>query len=67
MQLALRLSKNPLSLFPVPWTIEIAQMLEIFSEDLRPEVRQAACADLEKLGIAAPVGRCQPGVGRTLH
>jgi len=40
------LRDNPAALFSKAWTDYITQMFEIYTEDTRPEVRQAACASL---------------------
>jgi hypothetical protein len=51
------LQNAPLSLFPSQWTDYMYQMLKIYAEDKRPEVRQAACEFLWRLSpdqTAAP-------------
>lgn len=40
------LLKNPSALFPKSWSDYISQMFMIYTEDIRPEVREKACASL---------------------
>jgi len=54
-----RLSKNPRSLFPEDWGDYMSQMFEIYAEDVRPEVRKAACADLHNLNSRKPTEQCR--------
>jgi hypothetical protein len=42
------LRRDPLSLFPA-WVDDISQKLECYTEDMRPQVRQAACESLGKM------------------
>jgi hypothetical protein len=53
-----RLQDDPFSLFPGPWTDYMFQMFEIYTEDMRPEVRKAACADLRSLAPQRTVSNC---------
>jgi hypothetical protein len=50
VRLSARLRHDPLSLFPSAWTDYIYQMLDIYAEDARPDVRQAACEWLRRFG-----------------
>ncbi len=43
-----RLRSNPFSLFPKPWTDYMSQVFDIYTEDVRPEVRKAACDSLRR-------------------
>jgi len=42
------LRRDPLSLFPA-WVDDISQRLEFYTEDMRPQVRRAACESLGKM------------------
>lgn len=57
--LALVLRKNPFYLFPAPWTDYMTQMFEIYAEDLRPEVREAACESLRRFAPQQAVKHCK--------
>ena len=52
------LQKDPLSLFPSHWTDYIYQMLKIYAEDSRPEVREAACEWLWRLSPEQTAAPC---------
>jgi len=43
------LRNDPLSLFPLPWVENISQRLELYTEDMRPGVRNAACTYLRRV------------------
>jgi hypothetical protein len=45
------LRHDPLALLPSPWVDNISQRLEIYADDMRPEVRNAAC---QYLSLAFP-------------
>ena len=54
------LLKNPSGLFPKSWSDYISQMFMIYTEDIRPEVRQRACASLRAFApnkAGEPCGR----------
>jgi hypothetical protein len=53
-----RLQNNPSSLFP-EWSGYIVQMFEIYTEDIRPEVRQAACAALRSVAPPEATKYCK--------
>ena len=52
------LQKDPSVLFPKACSDEITQMLAIYTEDVRPEVRQAACAALRGYSPPRAVSVC---------
>jgi hypothetical protein len=52
------LQNNPSSLFPEPRNY-IVQMFEIYTEDIRPEVRQAACRFLHSAAPAEALKYCR--------
>ena len=52
------LQNNPSSLFPEPRNY-IVQMFEIYTEDIRPEVRQAACGFLRTAAPAEALKYCR--------
>jgi len=54
-----RLQHNAFSLFPKPWTDYMSQEFEIYTEDVRPAVRKAACASLRNLAPLRAVERCR--------
>jgi hypothetical protein len=54
-----RLRDQPFFLFPKPWTDHMFQWFEILTEDVRPEVRKAACASLQSLAPRRAVERCR--------
>ena len=54
-----RLRHNVLSLFPTPWTDYMTQMFEIYAEDIRPEVREAACANLRNFAPQQAAEYCK--------
>lgn len=55
-----RLKANPFFLSPDSWTNYSFQMLEIFAEDVRPDVRKAACASLRNFAPTRAVASCAP-------
>jgi hypothetical protein len=59
MHLPERLRGNALSLFPRRWADYMSQMFEIYAEDVRPDVRQAACASLRSLASQPTDERCR--------
>ncbi len=54
-----RLQDDPSSLFPKPWSDYVWQMLAIYTEDTRPEVRRAACRALQKISPQPGPERCK--------
>jgi hypothetical protein len=54
-----RLRANPFFQSPQHWTDYSTQMLEIYSEDMRPEVRKAACASLRSFAPERAVEHCR--------
>jgi hypothetical protein len=60
VKLSERLKANPFFLSPDSWTESSFQMLEIFAEDMRPEVRKAACSSLRNLAPSRTVKSCGP-------
>jgi hypothetical protein len=54
-----RLRANPFFQSPQHWTDYSIQMLEIYSEDTRPEVRKAACASLRSFAPERATERCR--------
>jgi hypothetical protein len=54
-----RLRSNPFFLSPEPWTEYTLQMLEAFTDDMRPEVRKAACAYLRNVAPLRVVEACR--------
>lgn len=46
-----RLLENPFWMFPTPWTDNMVQWFELYTEDVRPEVRRTAC---DALRLVAP-------------
>lgn len=55
-----RLKANPFFMSPDSWTNYSFQMLEIFAEDTRPDVRKAACASLRNFAPTRAVASCTP-------
>ena len=53
-----QLQNNPSSLFPEPRNY-IVQMFEIYTEDIRPQVRQAACGFLRSAAPAEALKYCK--------
>jgi hypothetical protein len=53
------LRANPFFLSPQSWTDYSFQMLEILAEDMRPEVRKAACASLRSFARQRKVEICR--------
>lgn len=52
------LQNNPSSLFPEPRNY-IVQMFEIYTEDIRPDVRRAACATLRNIAPSEATKYCK--------
>jgi hypothetical protein len=53
------LLRNPSSLFPAHCDTYMSQMLEIYAEDMRPEVRKSACALLRSFWPRQDFGQCK--------
>jgi len=53
------LRSDPSYLFNKGWSDYIIEMFEIYTEDIRPEVRQAACAALRGFAPQRAVERCK--------
>ena len=51
------LQSNPL--IPTPWLDVMTQVFEIYTEDMRPEVRRSACASLRTLAPQKAVEHCR--------
>lgn len=58
VNLLLDLQKDPAVLFAKQWSDYITQMLAIYAEDVRPEVRQAACTALRGYSPPRAVAVC---------
>ncbi len=56
---SMQLRSAPLSVLPEPWTEYLPQMLEIYADDTRPEVRTAACASLKKFAPQHKIENCR--------
>ena len=54
-----QLRSAPLSLLPEPWMDYVPQMLEIYADDERPEVRKVACASLRSLAPQQTLENCR--------
>jgi hypothetical protein len=54
-----QLRTYPFSLFPTSWTDYMIQMFDIYAEDMRPEVRKAACASLRSFAPHQTVEPCK--------
>jgi len=54
-----RLRNNPLSILPVQSGNYMLQMLDIYAQDVRPEVRRAACTSLRNLAPQRSVASCK--------
>jgi hypothetical protein len=53
---------EPSRMIPWPWNeylAEMPDMLEIYTDDVRPAVRAAACADLKNFAPERKVANCQ--------
>jgi len=50
---------DPYSLFSKHWTTYMSQMFEIYTEDVRPEVRQSACTLLRGISPEQVPGHCK--------
>jgi hypothetical protein len=53
------LQKTPSALLPERWNEYLLEMLEIYSDDARPAVRAAACADLRNIAPERKVANCR--------
>lgn len=53
------LQETPLALLPERWNNHLLEMLEIYSDDARPAVRAAACADLRNIAPERKVANCR--------
>jgi hypothetical protein len=53
------LQKNPSALLPERWNNYLLEMLEIYTDDPRPAVRAAACADLRNIAPERQVANCR--------
>jgi hypothetical protein len=53
------LRSDPSSLFNKAWSDYIIEMFEIYTEDMRPEVRKAACAALRSFAPQRAVEHCR--------
>jgi hypothetical protein len=53
-----RIRANPFFQSPQQWTNYSLQMLEIYTEDMRPDVRRAACASLHSFAPTQPIKPC---------
>ena len=53
------LQKTPTALLPERWNNYLLEMLEIYSDDARPAVRAAACADLRNIAPERKVANCR--------
>ena len=53
------LRNNPSALFPKHWTDYMSQMFEIYTEDVRPEVRKAACASWRSFAPQQAAEHCR--------
>lgn len=53
-----RIRANPFFQSPQHWTDYSLQMIEIYTEDMRPEVRKAACESLRNFAPARTVASC---------
>jgi hypothetical protein len=52
------LQKTPSALLPERWNKYLLEMLEIYTDDARPAVRAAACADLRNIAPERKVANC---------
>ena len=53
------LEKTPSALLPERWNNYLLEMLEIYTDDARPAVRAAACADLRNIAPERKVANCR--------
>lgn len=53
------LQKTPSALLPERWNNYLLEMLEIYTDDARPAVRAAACADLRNIAPERKVANCR--------
>ena len=53
------LQKTPSALLPERWDNYLLEMLEIYTDDSRPAVRAAACADLRNIAPERKVANCR--------
>ena len=59
VDLKARLETNPFQFLPRDWSDYMWQRFEIFTEDRRPAVREAACALLKRLGRPQTATNCK--------
>ena len=52
------LQKTPSALLPEQWNNYLLETLEIYTDDARPAVRAAACADLRNIAPERKVASC---------
>jgi hypothetical protein len=60
VNLSERLKANPFFLSPESWTNYSIQMLEIFAQDTRPDVRKVACTSLRNFAPTRAASSCTP-------
>jgi hypothetical protein len=53
------LQKTPSAVLPERWNNYLLEMLEIYTDDTRPAVRAAACADLRNIAPERKVANCR--------
>jgi hypothetical protein len=53
------LQKSPSTVLPDRWSGYLLEMLEIYADDARPEIRTAACAALKKIAPERKVAVCR--------
>lgn len=54
-----QLRNDPSSLLPEPWMGYVPDMLEIYAEDTRPEIRKAACESLRRFAPQQSIESCR--------
>lgn len=59
LQLIDRLERDPLSLLPPRFKASIETKLEVYVEDMRPEVRRLACVNLRRMFPQREIPRCK--------